>query len=58
MGHAAYMGQMKNKYKNLARKPLGKKPLAKPKHRLESKTNIDTEVNKQESADWDLSERT
>jgi hypothetical protein len=35
MGHAAYMGQMKNESKNLARKPLGKKPLAKPKHRLE-----------------------
>jgi hypothetical protein len=33
--HAAYMGQMKNESKNFARKPLGKKPFAKPKHRQE-----------------------
>jgi hypothetical protein len=53
------MGQMKNESKNFARKPLGKKPLAKPKHRQEWKTKMDIEVNsKQESADWDLSERT
>jgi len=50
----------KNESKNLARKPLGKKPLAEPKHRPEWKTKMDTEVNnKQESADWgDLSEQT
>jgi len=35
VGCAAYMGQMKNESKNLARKPLGKIPLAKPKYRLE-----------------------
>jgi hypothetical protein len=31
MGHAACMGEMRNSYKILVRKPEGKRPLGRPK---------------------------
>jgi hypothetical protein len=34
-GHVAYMGEMRNAYKVLVRKPEGKRPLRRPGHRWE-----------------------
>jgi hypothetical protein len=34
-GHTACMGEMRNVYKILVRKPEGKGPLGKPRHRWE-----------------------
>jgi hypothetical protein len=46
------MGEMRNVYRILVRKPKGKRPLRKPRHRCEDNIRMDlTEVG-WESVDW------
>jgi hypothetical protein len=42
VGNTAHMGEMKNVYKVLVRKPEGKRPLRRPRHRGEGniRTNL------------------
>jgi hypothetical protein len=35
VGHTIHMGEVRNAYKILAGKPEGKKPLGKPRHKLD-----------------------
>jgi hypothetical protein len=35
VGHVEYMGEMRNPYKILVRKPEGRRPLRRPRHRWE-----------------------
>jgi hypothetical protein len=40
-GYVAHMGQMKNTYKIMVRKPEGKRPLGKPRCRWEDNIRMD-----------------
>jgi hypothetical protein len=39
--HVARMGEKRNAYRILAEKPEGKRPLGRPRHRLEDNTKMD-----------------
>jgi hypothetical protein len=41
-GHVAHLGEMRNAYKIFVGKPEGKKPLCRPRHRLERKKTVDS----------------
>jgi hypothetical protein len=43
-GHVALMGEMKNAYKISVRKPEGKKPLRRSRHRWEDNMIMDLKV--------------
>jgi hypothetical protein len=49
-GHEVCMGEMRNAYKNLVRKPEGKKPLRRRRYRWESIIKMDRKELKCE--DW------
>jgi hypothetical protein len=40
-GHAAYMGEIRNAYKILVRKPEGKRTLRTPRHRWKDNIRMD-----------------
>jgi len=40
-GHVTHMGGMRNAYKNLVRKSEGRRPLKRPRHRLEDSIRMD-----------------
>jgi hypothetical protein len=40
-GHVAHMGEMRNAYKILVRKPEGKRPLRRPRDRWEDNIRMD-----------------
>jgi len=39
--HVAYMGEMRNTHKIILRKPEGKRPLGRPRHRMEDSIRMD-----------------
>jgi hypothetical protein len=41
VGHVAFTGERKGAYRDLARKPEGKRPLGKPSHRWEDNIQMD-----------------
>jgi hypothetical protein len=50
--HVAHMGQMKNAYKILVRKPEGKRLLKRPRHRWEDNIRTDLKEIGCEGVDW------
>jgi hypothetical protein len=46
------MGQMRNAYKLLVRKPEGKRPLVRPRRRWECKVRMDLKEIRWEDVDW------
>jgi len=52
VGHIAHMGQMRNVYIVLVRKPEGKRPLGRPKHRWEYNIRMDLMEIWWEVVDW------
>jgi hypothetical protein len=50
--HVACMGEMRNFYKILVRKPEGKKPLERPRHTWKDNIQMDLKKIGCESADW------
>jgi hypothetical protein len=51
-GHVARMGEERNVYKVLVRKPEGKRPLERPRHRWEDGIRMDLREIGLESVDW------
>jgi hypothetical protein len=52
VGHAAHMGEMRNVYKILVGKPERKRPLRKPRHRLECIITTRFRETGWEAVDW------
>jgi len=50
--HVAHMGEMKNAYKILVRKPEGKRLLRRPRHRWEDNIRTDLKEIGCEGVDW------
>jgi len=51
-GHVACTGEMRNAHKILVRKPEGKRPLARPRHRWEYNIRMDLKEIGWEGMDW------
>jgi len=47
-----HMGKMRNAYKILVRKLIGKKPLRRPRHRWEGNIRMDLRETGWEGVDW------
>jgi hypothetical protein len=50
--HAAHMGQMRNIYKIFVGNPEWKRPLGRPRYRLEDNIRMDLGEIGQEGVDW------
>jgi len=46
------MGESRGVYRTLLKKPDGKRPLGRPRHRLEDNINMDLQEMKFEGVDW------
>jgi hypothetical protein len=51
-GHTACMGVMRNAYKILVRKPHGKRPFERHRHRWEDNIRMDLKEIVWENVDW------
>jgi hypothetical protein len=51
-GHAARMGEKRNSYRILVGKPVGKRPLGRPRRRWVDNINIDLREIGWNSMDW------
>jgi hypothetical protein len=51
-GHAAHMGEERKVYKVLVRKPKGKRPLGRPRHRWEDGIRMDLREIGMGGVDW------
>jgi hypothetical protein len=51
-GHAACMGEMRDAYKTLVRKPEQKRPLGRPRHRWEDNTRMNLGETGWEGVNW------
>jgi hypothetical protein len=51
-GDVACMGESRGVYRTLLKKPDGKRPLGRPRHRLEDNINMDLQEMKFEGVDW------
>jgi hypothetical protein len=54
LGHVAHMGEMKNAYQLLVRKPECKRPLGRPGYRWESNIRMDVREIGWKGVDWML----
>jgi hypothetical protein len=52
VGHGACMGQMRNVYKILVRKPEAKRPLRRPRHRWEDNIKMELRETGREDVEW------
>jgi hypothetical protein len=52
MGHVACIGKMRNAYKILVRKPEGKRPFRRPRHRWEDNIGMDLGEIGWEGLNW------
>jgi hypothetical protein len=52
VGHVACMGEMRNEYNALVRKPEGKRPCKRPRHRWEDYVKMDLWEIGWEDVDW------
>jgi hypothetical protein len=52
MGQVACMGKMRNAYKILVRKPDGKRPLGRSRHRWEDNIRVDLREIGWKDVDW------
>jgi len=51
-GHVAHMGERRSIYRVLVRKPEGKRPLGRPRHRWEDNIKMDLQVVGCGGMDW------
>jgi hypothetical protein len=52
VGHVAYMGERSHVYRGLVGKPEGKRPLGRPKHKLEVNIKKDLQEVGYRGMDW------
>jgi hypothetical protein len=52
VGHIAHMEKMRNAYKIFIKKPEGKRPCGRPRHRWEDNITMDLRKIGWEGADW------
>jgi hypothetical protein len=52
VGYVGFMGEIKNVYKILFRRPEGKKPLKRPRHKWKETVRMDLQETDCESFNW------
>jgi hypothetical protein len=52
VGHVAHMGEERGVYRVLVRRPKGKRPLGRPRHRWEDNIKLDLRERGTDGANW------